>query len=125
MQERVYVSITGLKVRSVFQILLFYRHAVASMAQARQAPGNISAEARTINGVRHTLSVWESETAMRKFLYCGAHRNAIKAFPSIGSGKTFGYDADTIPTWEEVHLLWLEKARGYEAEQADHSGNFA
>ena len=111
--HQVYVSVTGLRVKSIWQELRFWRHALASMAQAKRSEGIISADARTINGIRHTLTVWESETAMRRFLYRGAHRRAIRAFPAIAAGKTFGYVTDQPPSWDQVHQLWLEHGKDY------------
>lgn len=65
MQQDVYVSITGLQVRRVWHIPSFWSIAMKSMEQARNAPGYISADARTINGVHHTRSVWTNKDAMR------------------------------------------------------------
>lgn len=112
-ENQVYVSITGLKLKRIWHFARFWRHAIASISQATQSEGNISAEARTINGVHHTLTVWENETAMRRFLYRGAHKNAIKAFPSFASGKTFGFNTNTPPHWDQVHELWLERGEDY------------
>lgn len=109
----VYVSITGLRVKSPWYGPRFWWHAIRSMAQAQAAPGNISAEARSIGGVQHTLSVWESKAAMRQFLVTGAHLAAMKSFRSIATGGTFGYEAEAVPGWDEVHALWLERAAEY------------
>ena len=65
-------------------------------------------------GYQHTLTVWESERAMRRFLYQGAHKQAIKAFPDIATGKTFGFETDRVPSWDEVPTLWAEHGREYE-----------
>ena len=115
MNEHVYVSITGLKVKRFWHMPRFIKHAVASMTQAKSAPGNISAEAKTINGIQHTLSVWETREAMRAFIYSGAHKEAIGAFHAIATGKTFGFEAaaDQVPSWDEVHQLWREKGVDY------------
>lgn len=107
----VYVSITGLKVHNVWSVWRFWRHALPSMAQAKAAPGNISASARKINGIQHTLTVWESEAAMKRYIHSGAHREAIRAFGKIGTGKTFGFETDRVPEWSEVHDLWLTRGR--------------
>jgi len=108
-----YISITGLELRHWWHFPRFAWHAMRSMAQARAADGNISATARTINGVNHTMTVWENETAMRRFLYRGAHRQAIAAFPAIADGKTFGFHADAPPGWDEVPHLLSEQGRDY------------
>lgn len=82
------------------------------MAQAQKAPGNISASAQTINGVQHTLSIWESEVAMRAYLVSGAHLKAMRQFRSMATGKTVGYMTECPPRWDEVHEIW--KSRGVE-----------
>jgi hypothetical protein len=93
-----YISITGLRLKSVLNGPAFWWHAIRSMQQAEDAPGNISAEARIINGIHHTLTVWENEAAMR-------------AFHLMATGKTLGFSADTPPNWDEVHRLWLDQGR--------------
>ena len=107
----VYVSITGLTLKGPQHIPRFWWHAVRAMAQARRANGNLRAETRTINGVHHTLSVWASREAMRAYLTSGAHRQAMKAFPSMAEGKIFGYTAEHAPDWGEAHRLWRTKGR--------------
>lgn len=107
----VYVSITGLEITSPRHSSRFWWHAVRSMNQAREATGNISAEARTVNSVHHTLSVWTNEAAMRAYLSTGAHLQAMKAFPSIATGKTLGFNAEQPPHWDDVHALWAARGR--------------
>lgn len=112
-EGQLYVSITGLRLKRPWHVFRFWRHAVAAMRQAQRAPGNLQASAKTIAGVRHTLTVWESKAAMRAFLYSGAHKKAIRAFPAIATGKTFGFEGDRVPNWDEVHRLWQERGRDY------------
>lgn len=108
-----YISITGLELKSPIYFFSFWWHAVRSMIQARSAPGNISAQAKTINGIHHTLSVWKDEKATRGYIFSGNHLQAIKAFNRIATGKTFGFRAQTIPNWAEVHRIWNEKGVSY------------
>lgn len=107
----VYVSITGLRLKGRRHTVRFWWHAVRSMMQAQRAEGNLSAEARTIHGVHHTLSVWASEAAMRRFLVAGAHRRAMKTYSAIATGKTLGFETDGVPEWDDVHGLWLTQGR--------------
>lgn len=109
--EQVFVSITGLRVKSWLFYPQFFWLAGAAMNQARQAPGLIDADTRTINGVHHTLSVWENETAMRAYLSAGAHLQAMRAFRSIASGKTVGFTTAHPPDWSEVHDIWVREGR--------------
>lgn len=107
----VYVSITGLRLKGRRHSLRFWWHAISSMIQARQAPGNVKAETRTIDGIHHTLSAWTDENAMRHFLGSGAHRNAMKAFHSIATGRTLGFYAPEIPDWDTGLQRWHREAR--------------
>lgn len=111
MPPDVYVSITGLQVRRVWHVPSFWFHAMKSMVQARKAPGNISAEARTINGVHHTLSVWADRQAMQAYLTAGPHLDAMRQFPRMATGKVVGYPAVQAPDWSEVHAIWQERGR--------------
>lgn len=111
MPQEIYVSITGLQVRRVWHIPSFWSHAMKSMVQARNAAGNIAADARTINGVHHTLSVWTDKAAMKAYLTAGDHLQAMRLFPSIATGKVVGYYTQQVPDWSEVHDIWLTQGR--------------
>jgi hypothetical protein len=104
-----YVSITGLELKSPFYAPAFWWHAVRSMRQAYAATGLISAQARKIGGVHHTLTLWDNEAAMRAYLVTGAHLGAMKAFHKLATGRTIGFDCETPPTWEQVPELWAAK----------------
>lgn len=86
-------------------------HATRAMEQAQHAPGNRSADARLINGVHHTLSVWDSRDAMRAYLVDGAHLQAMKVYRRIGTGKTYGYETDKAPSWEQALELFHKHGR--------------
>jgi hypothetical protein len=109
----VYISITGLRLKRFYHAPVFWWYAVRAMVQAKSAPGNISADARTINGVHHTLTVWTDPAAMRRYLTSGAHGQAMRQFDSIATGKTLGYLAQSPPRWDEVHEIWLTRGRDY------------
>ena len=111
MSQEVHVSITGLRVRRAWHVPVFWLHAVRSMAQARSAPGNISAEARTIHGVHHTLSVWTDVQAMRAYLASGPHLGAMRLFPRIATGKVVGFAARAAPDWSDVPAIWAQQGR--------------
>lgn len=113
MNQTYYISITGLRLKRPWHMIRFFRLAGPAFRQAKAAKGNISAETKTIDGVHHTLSVWENEDAMREFIYSGVHMKAIKSFSDIATGKTFGYESADIPDWQEVRRLWDEKGREY------------
>lgn len=110
-ETTVYLSITGLRLKAKRHRLRFWWHAIRSMIQARNAPGNIATEARLIDGVHHTRTVWIDEAAMRRYLAAGAHLQAMKAFGAIATGKTFGFYTDRVPDWQEVHEQWQTRGK--------------
>jgi hypothetical protein len=110
-QDQVYVSITGLRVTSLRTLVPFWWHAIRSMAQAQRAPGNLKAQARIVQGVHHTLTVWVDQHAMRAFLVSGAHRQAMRAFRSIGTGRVLGFETNQPPDWDTCLRLWRSDAR--------------
>ncbi|MEM9474753.1 MAG: hypothetical protein AAGA71_05640 [Pseudomonadota bacterium] len=106
-----YVSITGLRLKRFWHAPQFWRHATRSMIQAKAAPGCLRADAHTIQGVHHTRSLWESRQHMMDYLRSGAHRDAMRVFPRIGTGKVLGFEADALPDWDEVRRRWEEDGR--------------
>ena len=103
---QIYVSITGLTLLSPWKLPRFWSHAGPAMSAAISAPGNLSAEARTIAGVHRTLSTWQSRDAMRAYLRSPTHARAMRAFPKIATGKTYGYWADGRPSWDDAIAQW-------------------
>ena len=105
-KKPVYVSITGLKPRGILSFLIFARHAIPSKIQADSSKGILSVEVKTMDGIHHTLSVWESKEQMLAYLRTGAHLKAMKVFRKIATGKTYGYASDRVPDWKEARALW-------------------
>lgn len=108
-----YVSVTGLTLRGPLHAPRFWWHAIRAMTQAQQAPGNLHASTRQISGINFTLSQWADRAAMRRFMVSGAHARAMRVFPAIATGKTFGFESDILPEWSEIYALWLERGVDY------------
>ena len=106
-----YVSITGLRLNSWRHWPRFAWHASRSMRQARAAEGCEMAGARFIGGMFYTVSLWQSERAMKRFLYQGAHGKAARDFDNFATGLTAGYAADAAPSWDEVPAVLRERGR--------------
>jgi len=110
--KKYYVSVTGLKLSSFLHLPKFWYYNMPTMRQAKNAKGNISVDGNYIDGLLHTLSVWEDKQAMTKFYRSGAHAQAMKMTGSVAeSTKIYGYETDRIPTWEEALTIWSEKGR--------------
>ena len=110
-----YISVTGLTIKNVFSVPKFWKHAITSYIQAENAEGNIRVMT-TSRGMyqQHTLTVWKDRKSMTKFMASGAHAQAMKVSADIsvpGGTKVYGYESDTIPTWDEALALWDEHGK--------------
>lgn len=112
--KQFYVSITGLRPISKVATIFFWLHAIPSKMQADRAEGILYSGVKRINGIQHTLTAWKSKEDMKAYVTSGAHLKAMRAFPKIATGKTFGYLTSSLPSWEEVHHLWLTQANDYQ-----------
>jgi hypothetical protein len=73
-----FVSVTRLRLRKFWLLPLFFFHAIRSSWQAKRAPGNLHAAPERQRGlIFWTITVWESEAAMRAFRGSGAHKKAM------------------------------------------------
>ena len=66
-----------------------------------------------MHGYQCTVTAWENREVMLAFMRSGVHLKAMKAFLKIATGRTFGYEADEIPTWEEAYSMLMEKGKDY------------
>ena len=106
---RYYVSVTGLQLKSIWYAPKFWRRTIPAFAQAEQAEGNVYCQTKSRDGVHHTLTVWDSRESMRKFMFSGAHAQAMKILKEVANletTKVYGYESDEIPTWEQALQEW-------------------
>ena len=108
-----HISITGLKPKGLLGYIRFWFLAIPSFRQAQTAAGNLHADVRKMQGFQCTLTAWESRELMLNFLRSGPHLKAMKAFHKMATGPTYGYESDTIPSWEEAFKLLMEKGKYY------------
>lgn len=108
-----YISITGLKPKGVWGFIRFWTLAIPSFGEAKSAKGNISSAVKKVNGYNCTLTAWESREMMLVFMKNGVHLKAMKAFKTIATGRTYGFESETIPNWDEAFSLLLSKGKTY------------
>jgi hypothetical protein len=112
-EGKVYVSVTGLSFQKPWYFFHFWWYAVRSKIQSDKAPGNLFSEARRLEGVQHTLTVWTSKKAMLGFVHSGVHKKAVSVFRRYFTGKTYGYETTEVPTWESALEQFRQNARDY------------
>ncbi len=108
-----HISITGLKPKGILSYFRFWTLAIPSFRQAQTAKGNLFCEVKRVNGFQCTLTAWENKEFMFDFMRSGTHLRAMKSFHKIATGKTFGFESDKIPSWEEAFALLEEKGKNY------------
>ncbi len=105
------VSITRLRVRSIFYMPLFMLHAMRTMTQAQKADGVQGVETRfEKNNVVWTKTIWADEAKMKEYRGSGAHQIAMRLLSEICNEASVALwqQADTqLPTWEEAHQQML------------------
>ena len=108
-----HISITGLKPKGIYGFIKFWTLAIPSFGEAKSAKGNLYSAVKKMNGYQCTLTAWESREAMLVFMKNGVHLKAMKSFHSIATGRTYGYEANIIPSWEEAYELLESKGKNY------------
>jgi hypothetical protein len=109
------VSITRLRVRSIFYMPLFMLHAMRTMMQAQKAEGVLGVDTRfEKNNVVWTKTVWTDESAMKKYRGSGAHQIAMRLLSTICSEASVArwqQETAEMPSWEEAHRRMLTEGK--------------
>lgn len=109
------VSITRLRVRSIFYMPIFMLHAMRTMTQAQKADGVHGVETRfEKNNVVWTKTIWADEAKMKEYRGSGAHQIAMRILSEICNEAAVvrWQQADAeIPTWEEAHRRILSDGK--------------
>ena len=104
--KQMYISVTGLKPKGLIGWIRFWILTIPAAKDAQKADGILHCEFNSRQGYQHTLTVWESKKHMMSYLTSPAHLKAMKNFSKIGSGKVYGYESNSIPSWEKALAKW-------------------
>ena len=97
------VSVTRLRLRSVWFFPLFAWHAVRSLKQARASAGCLDALVHNFGGAYWTLTLWTDAAAMRAFMLSGAHRKAMPRLASwCDEASVAHWQTATMPSWPDA-----------------------
>jgi len=109
------VSITRLRVRSIFLMPLFTYHAMRTSSQVQKAEGVLGADTRfEKNNVVWTKTIWSDETSMKKYRGSGAHQIAMRILSEMCSEASVArwqQEGTELPTWEEAHRRMLTEGK--------------
>jgi heme-degrading monooxygenase HmoA len=106
------ITITSIELRSFWQFFTLANHGRKIQGQAKNAPGFVKMKNTGWGRLHFTLSIWESEAAMKQFARTGAHLEAMKQSTKLGKEiRTHTFESDAIPNWKEVKQLLAEKGK--------------
>jgi hypothetical protein len=106
-----HISLTALKPKGIISYFKFWLLAIPSFQEAKKANGILFCEVKKMHGNHCTITAWESRAHMLQFMRSGVHLKAMKAFGNIATGKTYGYEPEEIPTWENAYALLATKGK--------------
>jgi quinol monooxygenase YgiN len=99
-------SITRLRLRKARYIPAFILSAVRCLRQARRSEGCLAADVRREKQlVFWTRTMWRDADAMRDYISCGAHRDAlpkIKEWCDEASVVQWEQAGESLPGWTEA-----------------------
>ncbi len=112
-----FVSITQLHLQSWRYLPAFFQYALPSRQQAIAAPGNLFTTTRQQGLLTFwTITIWESEAAMRQYMVSGAHRAAMpKLVQWCDRASTLHWHQEgaELPDWNTIQARMMAEGRPY------------
>lgn len=99
-------SVTRLKLRGVWLVPGFMRHAAPSLSEAKAAPGCLAADVRATGPTTFwTRTTWQDESSMRAYVGGGKHKAAMGTLAA--TCREAGYhhwsdDSSSPPDWDDA-----------------------
>jgi hypothetical protein len=102
-----FASVTRLRVRSIRFLPEFLLRTFHTKRQATRADGFVGGRLLVDSGHTYwTLTVWESEQAMKKFRGSGEHAKVMRMLPHWCNEAAYGHwttESTDIPAWPEAY----------------------
>jgi heme-degrading monooxygenase HmoA len=110
-----FVSVTRLRIRSVWFMPRFVLHALRTMRQCKRAPGFLGGSLLPDRKLTFwTMTLWQDQAAMRAYMTGGAH---LKAMPKLlewcdeASVVHWTQDAAAMPSWKDADRAMRAQGR--------------
>jgi hypothetical protein len=105
-KKSVYITITSIRLKSWWHFFELARLSIAIQEQLKKQNGFISMKRSGFGYIHYTLSVWQSEEALKLFAKEGSHRVAMSRTAAVATETlTHTYQSDNIPNWKEARRL--------------------
>jgi len=110
-----FVSLTRLRVRSLRFVPVFMIYTSQALRQVKRAPGfQQGAVLADKNWTFWTMTVWDSQEDMRRFMTTGAHKRAMPRLPEWCDEASVAHwtrSEEALPTWIEADTRMRETGR--------------
>jgi hypothetical protein len=106
------ITITSIQLRSPWQFFTLANHGRKIQGQAKKTPGFVKMKNTGWGKMHYTLSIWDSDAAMKQFARAGAHLEAMKQSAKLSQEiRTYSFETDAIPDWKAAKQLLREKGK--------------
>lgn len=110
-----FISVTRLRIRSLFYLPQFLWYTLRSQRQAERAAGFLGGRLMRDKGNAFwTLTAWKDEAAMRAYRGRGAHVKAMPRLLDWCDEASIGHweqESAELPTWGEAHSRMVAEGR--------------
>ena len=101
-----FISVTRLRVKSLFFLIPFMRANEASVNEIKVSKGLLKGKELIDKKLTFwTVTIWENEESMKKFRGSIAHRNAMQQLPKWCNEASYHHwiqEDDEFPSWDIV-----------------------
>ncbi len=111
-----YVSVTGFKPKGLMGYVLFLIFTIPASTSAQKADGVLLCEFNSRNHLQDTPTVWKLKKQMLTYRSSSSHLRAMKRISKIGTGKVFGCETESIPSWKDALIEWVKNGREFKKE---------
>jgi heme-degrading monooxygenase HmoA len=124
----IFVSLTRLRVRSVWFMPGFFLYAIRSQNQVRRAAGFLTgALLPDRDRAFWTMTAWDSQESMRAYMISGAHKQAMPKllhWCDEASVAHWMQEETTLPSWEDADERMRKDGRASKVlhPSAEHAG---
>jgi len=110
-----FVSVTRLRVKSLFFLIPFIRANEASVKEIKISKGILKGKELIDKKLTFwTVTIWENEESMKKFRGSIVHRNAMQQLPIWCNEASYHHwiqEDDEFPTWDTVSKILYSEGK--------------
>lgn len=107
-----FITLTSIRLRSPWGYFRLSWHGLRITLQMKRLPGFVRMRNTGWGTLHYTASAWRTEQDLKQFARAGAHLAAMKQTRRLATElRTYTYEADALPGWDEARRLLLEKGQ--------------